>query len=48
MPYDPNDDTIIRHGTLQQWLGYKVYSVVKGQWFVALAFLLGAVAGRVL
>lgn len=48
MPYDEEEENIIRHGTLSNWLGYKVYGVLKGQWLVLLALMLGFVGGAVL
>ncbi len=42
MPYDEEEENVIRHGTVQQWLKYKV-SVgpleVAGQWLALAAVL---------
>lgn len=45
MPYDQNDDTIIRNGPLKTWLAYKVWGI-KGQWIVAAVLVLGAIIGH--
>lgn len=50
MPYDPNDDLIIRNGTLRQLLNYKLRGTPVKSWHIsatvttlvaALAFWLG-------
>ncbi len=40
MPYDPNEDDQIKHGTLRQWLAYKVGNHnLRGWWIVAAVVL---------
>lgn len=48
MPYDPNDDEIIRHENLRQWLAYKVGPhQLKGWWILAAWTLVVALVGHI-
>lgn len=50
MPYDPNEDDeiIIKHGNLREWLAYKVGPHdLKGWWIVMSVALVSALLARV-
>lgn len=45
MPYDQNDDTIIRNGPLKTWLAYKVWGI-PGYVLVLVTLIVGAIIGH--